>query len=282
MKIISQLKVFLVAIVLLIMSVSSAHAMRDGKLLILLVGDSTTAGATPRMVHPDASHLEQLIVELMACEEGMPPLEVINLGKGGETAASIFETGRYDKDVAPYVGEGVDYVFVRYGINDWFKCKDLENDFPADLRKLLSRVQSDFPDAKCVPMTIVPFMPHEECVIINDMIKSVVADMELPLFDIYEPYNAYLLANGRNTLNVRGMPLDKVPTKYHEMFKDRTIHYKSAKKDYMKVIDDGNQLDGILGKYKAWYSDRHPNLAGYHLIAAQSVEYLVKDLTQQK
>lgn len=39
-------------------------------------------------------------------------------------------------------------------------------------------------------------------------------------------------------------------------------------------------LDPILGKYKAWYYDRHPNLAGYHLIGYETVEFLKKKLNK--
>ncbi len=36
-------------------------------------------------------------------------------------------------------------------------------------------------------MTIVPFMPFEECEVVNGLIKEVAEDMGLPLFDIYTP-----------------------------------------------------------------------------------------------
>ncbi|MFT5094965.1 MAG: lysophospholipase L1-like esterase, partial [Porticoccaceae bacterium] len=32
--------------------------------------------------------------------------------------------------------------------------------------------------------------------------------------------------------------------------------------------------DGILGHLPGWFSDRHPNLAGYNVIADETAKYL--------
>ena len=36
----------------------------------------------------------------------------------------------------------------------------------------------------------------------------------------------------------------------------------------------GNELDGILGHLPGWTGDRHPNLAGYNVIADETAKYL--------
>jgi hypothetical protein len=35
-----------------------------------------------------------------------------------------------------------------------------------------------------------------------------------------------------------------------------------------------NELDPVLGHLPGWYGDRHPNLAGYNVIAGETAEYL--------
>jgi hypothetical protein len=35
-----------------------------------------------------------------------------------------------------------------------------------------------------------------------------------------------------------------------------------------------NELDPILGHLPRWYSDRHPNLSGYNVIADETAKYL--------
>jgi hypothetical protein len=37
-----------------------------------------------------------------------------------------------------------------------------------------------------------------------------------------------------------------------------------------------NELDPILGHLPGWYGDRHPNLAGYNVIADETAKYLAK------
>jgi hypothetical protein len=42
-----------------------------------------------------------------------------------------------------------------------------------------------------------------------------------------------------------------------------------------------NELDGILGELPGWYADRHPNLAGYNVIADETARYLARLMRQQ-
>ena len=40
----------------------------------------------------------------------------------------------------------------------------------------------------------------------------------------------------------------------------------------MEVMD--NQLDAHFGHLPGWFGDRHPNLAGYHVIGDETAKYL--------
>ncbi|MFI3240434.1 MAG: SGNH/GDSL hydrolase family protein [Bacteroidales bacterium] len=282
----TNLRTVLVGVCFLLLTFTSSYANDDEKLLILLIGDSTTEGLTPRNSQPEGPHLEQIVANLLACEDGVPAAEVINLGKGGETAASIFNTNRYAEEVAPYIERDVDYIFVRYGINDWYRLgqdvDSISRQFPKDLRYLFERIAVDFPEAELVPMTVIPYMPERNTEIINNLIKSVVSEKQLPLFDIFEPYYKFNQEQGVNSLTVREMDLDKIPAKYHSMLESRIVHYTWGNKIYSKVVSDDNELDALLGEYEGWYSDRHPNLAGYNLIGKYTVEYILNDLSSKK
>src|ERR1700704_5140490 len=94
----------------------SVRAEHEGKLQILLLGDSTTEGSVPRRHVPKGPHLEDVIRELLAEEKDLPPTNVINLGLSGEYVRRLLDSGRYDKLVP--VLPGIDFVFIRYGLND--------------------------------------------------------------------------------------------------------------------------------------------------------------------
>ena len=51
--------------------------------------------------------------------------------------------------------------------------------------------------------------------------------------------------------------------------------------DVTVVVMD-NELDPVLGELPGWYSDRHPNLAGYNVIADETAKYLAKLLREKK
>ena len=255
-------------------------AQEKDTITVLLIGDSTTKGATPRRVKPNGIHLEETIEQLSALEPFMPTVRVINSSQGGETALAVVESGRYKKEIYPLRERRIDYIFVRYGIYDWFKCKNLKNEFPENLKSLLEKIKTDFPEANLIPMTIVPFMPFDECEQVNELITEVAQEMNLTMFDIYTPYKKAVVESGPDTYHVRRIELNKVDKKYHGWLKPYTYDYKQKGKNMKVVLADDNSLDPILGKYKAWYYDRHPNLAGYHLIGYETVEFLKKKLNK--
>ncbi len=55
-----------------------AFAAHEGKLQILLLGDSRTEGSVPRRLQPDGPHLEKVVEQLLAAEGDLSPCHVIN------------------------------------------------------------------------------------------------------------------------------------------------------------------------------------------------------------
>ena len=244
---------------------------------ILLVGDSTTIGSLPRQVNPDGLHLEDMI-EQLAEISNLPKLNVINTGRGGETAQRLLASKWYIEKIASE--KNIDYIIVRLGINDWFKCKDFLHEFPGQMNALIKQLKKDHPKAKIVLATICRFMSDKDCTVVNNLIKYISRNEKLLLFDLYPAYNDYLLKNGENSLSVRQPNLKLIPKEYHTWLKPYTYLQKSGKDkgdEYVVKVND-TSLDPIFGHIKGWYNDRHPNSEGYNLIAAETVKFLKKTL----
>ena len=69
-------------------------------------------------------------------------------------------------------------------------------------------------------------------------------------------------------------PLAKVSKQYHGLVKP------FVNGSGVEVM--ANELDPILGHLPGWYGDRHPNLAGYNVIADETAKYLAKLLREKK
>ena len=260
---------FICCLTLLFSCASPAIAQDGSNIKVVLVGDSTTIGNTPRDANPDGPHLEKMI-EIIAQAQGLPQLEVINTGVGGETAKRLLASGHYDRVIAPI--QNVDYVFIRLGINDWFRCENRETEFPAQMHAVITRLKTDHPQAVIILSTVCPFGEVD----INGLIKKIAEDEGLPLFDLHTPYQKFLDENGPHSLNVRVVYVDQIDEGYHELLKPYT-HFRKGwsgrrSGDVVKMND--NLLDPLFGHIKGWYDDRHPNSAGYNLIAAETVKYL--------
>lgn len=247
-----------------------ALAEHEGKVQILLLGDSTTEGSVPRRLQPDGPHLEEVMERLLTAEDGLPPCQVINSSQSGETIHRLFDSGRYDKNGADH--KGIDYIFIRYGLNDKARRENFPVTFVADFHGMIKRLRADHPDALIIPMTVIPFSSEEASKEINDLIRQVARDEKLEVFDIYPRYAAEL-KKGFNMLNYRRYSLEKIPEKYHEWLKPRVT---SGSVEVM-----GNELDAIFGHLPGWTSDRHPNLAGYNVIADETVKYLAPILRKR-
>ncbi|MCA9007566.1 MAG: SGNH/GDSL hydrolase family protein, partial [Planctomycetaceae bacterium] len=210
-------------------------------------------------------HLESVIEQLLAAEGDLPACHVVNSSLSGEYIKRLFDSGRYDRDAAKL--PGLDYIFIRYGLNDRARRENFTENFPKDFHQLLARLREDHPHAVLIPMTVIPFANEEGSKAINDLVFEVAKKENLEVFDIYPRY-AEELKKGENMLNYRRYPLAKVPEKYHELVKP--FVQKGS------VVVMANELDPILGDLPGWYSDRHPNLAGYNVIADETAEYMAK------
>ena len=250
---------------------TSAQAEHEGKIQILLLGDSTTEGSIPRLLKPEGPHLEKVIELLLAAEGNLPPCRVINSSLSGEYIRRLLDSGRYARK-----GEklpGIDYIFIRYGLNDRARRENFSANFPKDFHELIARLRKDHPNARIIPMTVIPYSGEEASKEINDLIRQVAKKEELKVFDIYPRYSAEL-KKGRDMLNYRRYPVEKVPQKYRELVKP---FVKGG-----RVVVMANELDAILGHLPGWTSDRHPNLAGYNVIAHETMEYLAPLLRERK
>lgn len=246
-------------------------ALSAKKVQVLLLGDSTCIGSVCRMVAPKADHLENVIEKLLAAEKELPPAAVLNQGRDGEMIESLLGSGRYAREIAPL--KDLDYIFIRYGINDRGRRQDFAVNFPKDYRKLLDLLAKDHPKAKAIPTTIIPYMGEQRDKEVNDIVRAVAAERKLPLFDLHARYAAEL-KHGVNMLNYRRFAMDMVPAKY------RTVAAPFNLGGSVVVMD--NTLDAHLGNLPGWYGDRHPNLAGYHVIGDETARYLAPLLRNRK
>ncbi len=262
-------RVFL-ALITVVVLVATAKAEHEGKVQILLLGDSTTEGSIPRLIKPEGPHLETVLEQLLAAEEALPPCHVINSSLSGEYIRRLLDSGRYDRDAAKL--PGVDYIFIRYGLNDRARVDEFTTEFPKHFHELIDRLRKDHPSALLIPTTVIPFANEEDSVQINGLVRQVAEKEKLDVFDIYPRY-ATELKKGHNMLNYRRYSLAKVPTKYHALVQP-FVRGSS-------VVVMANELDPILGDLPGWYGDRHPNLAGYNVIADETARYLVKLLREK-
>jgi lysophospholipase L1-like esterase len=250
---------------------SCAKAEHEGQIHILLLGDSTTEGSVPRRLKPKGPHLEKVLELLLSAEGDLPPCHVINSSLSGEYIRRLIDSGRYDRKGAEL--PGLDYIFIRYGLNDRARRKEFSVNFPKDFHELLARLRRDHPQALLIPMTVIPFADEEASKVINDLVRQVAQKEKLAVFDIYPRY-AVELKKGPNMLNYRRYPLAKIPKQYHDLVKP------FVNGSGVEVM--ANELDPILGHLPGWYGDRHPNLAGYNVIADETAKYLAKLLREKK
>ena len=258
---------------LILLLPGALRAEHEGKVQILLLGDSTAEGSIPRKLVKEGPHLEDVIRQLLAAESNLPPCNVINLSLSGEFIQRLVDSGRYEKLASKL--PGLDYIFVRYGLNDHARREDFTNNFPKDFHALLARLRADHPAAMLIPMTVIPFSDAATSERINGLIRQVATAEKLRLFDIYPRYAAEL-ERGPNMLNYRRFPLAKIPAKYHEFVKP----FVSGSPPTVVVMD--NRLDAHFGQLPGWFSDRHPNLAGYHVIGDETAKFLAPLLLERK
>lgn len=236
------------------------------KVRVLLIGDSTVRGSVPRTLAPQQDHLEDMIRKRLAAEGGLPFVEVINKGEDNDTIQRMLG-GRYERDVAKLPGGPVDFVFIRFGINDRSYLADWSKQFPETYRELIARIRRDQPSAMITLETIIPYRDALSTLEVNNAILAIAAEQKLPVLDTHARYAEALASQGQNALNYRHAALRDVPEQLRPLVPTRNIVGESV-----FVLDDS--LDAQLGGVKNWYSDRHPNLAGYRVIAGVLADYL--------
>ncbi len=246
--------------------VAKGSTLTEKKVKILLIGDSTTQGGKPIF--------ESTIKQLLGAEDDIPTVEVINVGRGGETAYSLLTSGRYDDEVKDI--DGVDYIFLRYGINDWLKRKPFEENFPKDMKNLIAQLRGDFPESQIIIMTIIPFLSESDTKVVNELIANIADEEKLELFDICPAYQRGLKEHGDHSMSVRFFPLCEIPEKYHKLVAPYTKYYEWKKAKWVRVYT--NELDPLFGHLPNWYKDRHPNPTGYRLIAYETAKYILPKL----
>lgn len=232
---------------------------------IILLGDSTTEASIPKKFAPDEPQLEDMLRMKLATEPDLPPCDVYNEGVSGEFIRRLLDT-RYDKAVK--TKPQADYIFIRYGINDIAKREKFAENFPKDFHELLERLRKDHPRAMLIPMTCIPYSPTATHADINGVVKQIAAAEKLTLFDIAPRYLAEL-KKAPDGLNYRRFSLAKIP----ENLRALATPYVQPGTDPQVVVLD-NRLDGIFGHLPGWTGDRHPNLAGYNVIADETAKWL--------
>lgn len=247
-----------------------AEEKKTAKVRVLLLGDSTVIGSVPRMIAPKSDQLEDVVRKLLAAQPDLPPVEVINRGEDGDTIHRLL-AGRYSRVVAnqpPF-----DFIFIRYGLNDLRSVKNFPEEFPANYKKLIQQLRTDHPRAEIVLETVIPYLGEMNDTAINTHVKAVAAAEKLPLLDQNTLYAAEL-KHGYNMLNYRRVALKDIPEKFHPLIPPEAI-----KQGYVVLLD--NLLDVHLRDMKGFFGDRHPNLAGYHVIGTQIAGYLAPRLREK-
>ena len=251
----------------------SAATAGKKRVQILLLGDSTTEAGIPKKLAPDEPQFEDMLRILLATEPGLPPCDVYNEGRSGEFIRGLLDT-RYEKAQIAKL-PALDYIFIRYGLNDARKREDFDTNFPKDFHELLARLRKDHPGAMLIPTTVIPFAedlqenaPHAKR--INDLVRRVAEEEKLTLFDIYPRYAAEQ-AKGPDMLNYRRYLLSNVPEALRPLVTPYVFD-PAGKEPAVVVLD--NRLDAILGHLPGWFADRHPNLAGYNVIASETAKFL--------
>ena len=244
-----------------------SDATAGGKRLqIILLGDSTTEAGVPRRMAPTEPQFEDAVRIQLAATADLPPCDVHNEGVSGEFIRRLLDT-RYDKAVN--TKPQADYIVIRYGLNDRAKREDFAENFPKDFHELLERLRRDHPRAMLIPMTAIPYSPTQLHADVNAVIRRVAEDEKLVLFDIAPRYLAELQKNP-DGLNYRRFPLEKIP----EQLRGFATPYVVPEAEGAKVVVLDNRLDGIFGHLPGWNGDRHPNLAGYNVIADETAKWL--------
>jgi lysophospholipase L1-like esterase len=219
-------------------------------------------------VAPHADHLEDVVRKTLALQPDLPPVEVINKGQDNETIQLLLDK-RYNTDIARLAP--VDFIFVRYGINDRSYLADFRAIFPRTYHELIAKLRRDHPQASITLETIIPYRDEESTREVNLLIRDIAAEEGLPVLDTYACYSAEL-KKGPNTLTYRQVSLESVPLPYRASLPAGSIINGNT----VCILDD--TIDARLSDVPGWFADRHPNLAGYAVIGSELANYLAPQI----
>ncbi len=121
--------------------------------------------------------------------------------------------------------------------------------------------------------TVIPTSGSDGNKAINDLVREVAASEKLPLLDTHARFAAEL-KHGPNQLTYRRVKLEKIPPQYRDL-----LPAGSVKGGDVVIMD--NLLDAHLRDVPGWFADRHPNLAGYHVIGAEAARFLAPLLRER-
>ena len=123
--------------------------------------------------------------------------------------------------------------------------------------------------------TVIPYGDEATSARLNQLNEQVANSEGVLLFDLYPRYAAEL-KRGPDMLNYRRFPLDKIPENRREFVKPFVV---PGNPGTVEVLD--NRLDAHFGDIPGWFGDRHPNLAGYHVIGDETAKFLTPLIRKQ-
>lgn len=236
---------------------------------VLLLGDSTVQGSVNRTLDPDVDQLEDIVCKLLDAEPDLPPVRVINQGRGGEYVQQ-FLNERYDKVIEDI--QAADYITIRYGLNDYGKRENFMDTFKGDIVDLVNRLKKDNPEAEIIVETVCVYFDEKKSEEVNSRVKAAAEEAGVPLLDIYAR-NAKEIEEGNTILSYRRVPLERIPENL------RSLLPPLWEKDQVVVMD--NRLDAHFKNVEGWFSDKHPNHAGYHIIGSEEARYLAPRIRER-
>ncbi len=239
--------------------------MTNTTLRVLLIGDSTVMGSVPHSISPKADQLEDVVRKILAGYPDLPPVEIINKGQNMDMIHKML-TDRYERDVAKLPGGPLDYVFIRYGINDRVHVKDWPKEFSEVYRRFIAQLRRDQPQASITIETIIPSWDEDMTREVNNLIRKVAESESLPVLDTHAAF-AEALKLDPIGLNYRSIPLANIPSHLRSLLPPLC---ESSGTVYLM----DNLLDAHFRKLSGWIIDPHPGLAGYHVNGKAIAEYL--------
>ncbi len=229
---------------------------------ILLLGDSTVSGSVPHSMEPEADQLEDVVRKLLDAEADFPPIRVINEGRGGEFVRGLLDN-RYEE--IHENNSKADIITIRYGLNDYRKRDGFHENFAPDIVELVERLRQDYPGALIYLETVIVYFDEAKSLEVNTLVRKAAEEAGVPLIDMYARTEAEIAA-GNTGLTYHRVKLENIPEKFHALLPE------PWREGEICVLD--NRLDAHLRDVPGWFSDKHPNLAGYHVIGDELAKQL--------